>query len=109
MEAFAKKTMAFLFLLLIFGIADFATEGSTTTVWIRPQTDILSLYFLPQSRCVNSAGLATDINVTVRNSTDNSLVTTATVTATVIKPASDTNSITFSSNNEGNYSLKYTF
>ena len=96
-------------ILLFFSLFVASEQNSTTTTWIRPQTDILSLSFLPQSRCVNSAGLATDINVTVRDSTDNSLVTTATVTATVIKPNSDTNSATFSSNNDGNYSLKYTF
>jgi len=85
----------------------FSMVSPSTTTYIVGNTSALALAFNSSSRCLNSNNSSLDLNVTVLK--NNSLDPNASVTASVFKPDSDINAVSFSGANDGNYSLAYFF
>ncbi|MCR4369191.1 MAG: hypothetical protein NUV67_04770 [archaeon] len=92
-------------MLLAAGGAFSASESSANITWISNSTSISAS--LDASRCMDATGTQ-DILVSVTKSTGTP-DPNATVSATVYEPGGDTNSISFSSDGNGDYSLGFTF
>ena len=96
------------FLLVFFAAETFAVQAQTTTNWVVPQVDSLRMNFTVVNRCMANPG-SQNVYLTVFDVPGNTLNSNSTVTATVFEPDGDQNSISFSSQGDGNYLKAYTF
>src|SRR3989344_1744260 len=96
------------FLLLFFALDAFAVQAQTSTNWVVPQIDSLRMNFTVANRCMANPG-SQGVYVTVFDVPGNTLNSNSTVTATVFEPNGDQNSISLSSQGDGNYLINYIF
>src|SRR3989344_6732053 len=104
-----KEILLAVIFIALFSFCAFAVQNQTTATYVVGNTSSLALSFSSSSRCLNSNNSSLDINVTVVKLPNNTLDPDANVTATVFKPDSDTNNVSFANNEDGNYSLTYFF
>ncbi len=102
-----KLVLAAIVSILLSSLANSASSGGTTMSWYTVSDSSISATF-SASRCMDAAGQQT-LTTRVYRFPSGSVDADANVTAIVEEPGGDSNSITFTSSNDGNYTFPYTF